>query len=209
MTPLDTVPWYGMGGYGMGYPTKYTTPFRPVVSGLLFETKYWRLRDLSNCSDDFLSNIVLGKGKCLYACIVIVINALCIRHSWERWKDMAKIVWYLIYLYCVWPVFPLFSLTKASSRRRVCANTYTLYLLYRFVYKAQANMQSNNNFGRNLVQPYAGPFSWQVPGLLTSTSVYTADDGWQFWGVGGAASVSRRPVIHRPICPTFSAFVYI
>ena len=30
MTPPDTVPWEGMRGYGMGYPTKYTTPFRPV-----------------------------------------------------------------------------------------------------------------------------------------------------------------------------------
>ena len=30
MTPLDTLPWEGMGRYGMGYPTKYTTPFRGV-----------------------------------------------------------------------------------------------------------------------------------------------------------------------------------
>ena len=32
-------------------------------------------------------------------------------------------------------------------------------------------MQSNNNFWRNVIQPYAELFSWQVPGLLTSTSV--------------------------------------
>ena len=31
MSPLDTLPWEGMGGYGMGYPTKYTTPFRAVL----------------------------------------------------------------------------------------------------------------------------------------------------------------------------------
>ena len=30
MTPLDTVSWEGMGGYNMGYLTKYTTPFRGV-----------------------------------------------------------------------------------------------------------------------------------------------------------------------------------
>ena len=30
MTSLDTVSWEGMGEYGMGYPIKYTTPFRPV-----------------------------------------------------------------------------------------------------------------------------------------------------------------------------------
>ena len=30
MTPLDTVSWYGMGGYNMRYPIKYTTPFRPI-----------------------------------------------------------------------------------------------------------------------------------------------------------------------------------
>ena len=32
MSPLDIVPWESMGRYGMGYPTKYTTPFRAVIS---------------------------------------------------------------------------------------------------------------------------------------------------------------------------------
>ena len=36
MSPLDTLPWEGMGGYGMGYPTKYTTPFRGVLKILDF-----------------------------------------------------------------------------------------------------------------------------------------------------------------------------
>ena len=31
MTPLDTLSWEGMGRYGMGYLTKYTTPFRLVL----------------------------------------------------------------------------------------------------------------------------------------------------------------------------------
>ena len=31
MTPLDIVPWEGMKGYDMGYPTKYITPFRAVL----------------------------------------------------------------------------------------------------------------------------------------------------------------------------------
>ena len=31
MNSLDTVSWKGMGGYDMGYPTKYITPFRVVI----------------------------------------------------------------------------------------------------------------------------------------------------------------------------------
>ena len=42
VTPLDTVPWEGMGGYGMGYPTKYTRPFRPVA-GTMAKAVEWLL----------------------------------------------------------------------------------------------------------------------------------------------------------------------
>ena len=89
-----------------------------------------------------MSNIVLGKGKCLHTCIVIVINTLCIRYSWERWKDMAKTVWYLIYLYCDWLVFPLFLLRKhlledASAQIRIHYIYHiNLYVKHRQICKA-------------------------------------------------------------------------
>ena len=36
----DTVPWEGIIRYNMGYPTKYTTPFRPVILSILILKLY-------------------------------------------------------------------------------------------------------------------------------------------------------------------------
>ena len=43
MTPLDIVPWKDMRGYDMGYPIKYTTPFRPVLEIDLEKDNYYSL----------------------------------------------------------------------------------------------------------------------------------------------------------------------
>ena len=69
---------------------------------------------------------------------------------------------FILNLIIIFFFFLINILIFKKFRKRVAQIRIILYLLYKFVYKAQTNMQSNDTFLRSMAQPYAGPFSWRV-----------------------------------------------
>ena len=57
MTPLDILPWEGMGGYGIGYPTKYITPFRGVVA--VISSSYLIIKNINLLKIDVSINLII------------------------------------------------------------------------------------------------------------------------------------------------------